>query len=951
MNNVISMAIRKASSRLTTAVMATVSMILTPVTFAQEQGTEEELTEITVTGSRIDRSTFDTPTPIDVISEEEIRLSGFNNVGDILQRAPSVGVGVGATNTWYQNNSGASFINLRSLGVDRTLVLVNGRRRVSGSQTSSAVDLTTIPAGMIENIEVITGGASAVYGADAVSGVINVKLRDDYEGLEFSARTGMNKDGNARATTVGAFGGMSFNDGRGSVTLGLNYNDEEPLFKRDAGFVLPTLRFRANPADTGPNDGIPDQITEMDWHVPLASYGGSFFSPDFSEVFVIDDQGGLLRASEFCDVYTGSISYQCNPSVGYNPVDFEVLRHEQEIASTMLNIKYDLNDNLRLYTEASYARTKTADNRIGTVTIFTPLIFRENPFLPTSVANYMDSEGLGVIALSRSNNDHGIQVARFKRDTYTVVAGLEGEFLDGWDWQVSYQYGKYEVAQRTNTHVTPRFLAAADAISDPVTGEPICRDPAARAEGCVPLNMFGPTSADPAAVAYIAHTRMLDVDNTQTVFSGLLTGDLVELPAGPLGVAIGAEYREERLKAMDDPISAAGLVYTDDVGGPPIDAEFDVGEIFIEAVAPLVANAPFAEELSIEGAVRYSDYNTIGDTTAWKFAGIWAPVEDIRFRATRSQSVRAPSLAELFNPGTQSPTGLNDPCDAAFINNGSPNRPANCQALGLPFEGWVDNTLIGRQIFSGGNPNLSEETSDSVTVGVILTPRFVEGLRIAVDFWDIEIEDAIGSIGLTDILERCVDLDTIDNQFCAQITRQPDFSILRVDISEINIGKLEASGVDFNVFYQLDLSNADLSFSLGGTYLSKLEELVDATNAETLIIRNGEFNSPDLRMNLATSYNRGPLSATWNMRYISSAEADVQRLTDEVADILGVGSQIYHDVTATYEINDTYSVFGGINNAFDTAPPRHPETQDGRAAPLYDNIGRFFFVGATVRFQ
>ena len=901
---------------------------------------ESALEEVLVTGSRIARSTFDTPTPVTIIDNEMIERTGFNNLGDILLRSPAVGIGLGTTNAWYNNDVGANFVNLRGLGVQRTLVLIDGHRRVAGTQSSSAVDLSTIPANMVERIEIITGGASAVYGADAVTGVVNVILKSNLEGTEFSFRGGINGGGDAQSYAVGVHTGAAFSEGRGNLSFGATYVSEDPLFLRDRKDLLPLVRFDVNP------NPPPSSIAYEDWRVPLLAYSGAFFVG--SDLYTVDPN---LRLIENDIWFGGAFGYGGRDC--YCPVDFNLLRHEQDVFSALTKFDYELFEDVSFFGEASFSNSKTVDFRVPTTTFFTP-IKRENPFIPDDLGAFMDELGLEQVEVSRANWDHGIQSGEVERNTFTAIAGLRGELGDTWDWELFYQYGEYDQELHTiNSHISSRFGEATDAIRDPVTGETICRSAEARAQGCAPLNILGPNVASPEALDYILHTRILNVGTDQKVLgANIVNSDLFQLPAGPVSVAFGFEYREDSLSAIDDPLAAANLLFIDDSGGPPIFAKSDVKEAYLEAIVPLVSQKPFAEELSLEGAVRLSDYSTIGNTTAWKLGANWSTSDSLRFRGTVSRSVRPPSLAELFSPGFNTPAGLMDPCDATRIND-SPNRPGNCQALGLPFDGWVDQLAIGRQIFFGGNPDLQEETSDSVTVGFILTPESVEGLRIAIDYWTIDIKDAINTLPLTQVLERCVDVESIDNPFCALIERAPTFEIMRVNLSPINIGKLEAEGIDFQLAYDtkapFGLPGSTI-YNLYGTYVSKLTELVDVSDPDTLIIKDGAVSNPTWRVNAGITYLYSSYQLDLNFRFIDSAVLNHDWTADQF-DILSVPSRLYTDVRIRYEFSEKFSAYFGVNNLFETNPPRAPGTTQGRnVGSHYDNIGRYFLIGANLSF-
>lgn len=915
---------------------------------AQEQSTEN-LQEVVVTGSRINRANLDTPTPVTVLDSEMITSSGLNNIGDILLKVPSLSVGFGAKTSWYDNDVGATFMNLRGLGTDRTLVLVNGRRRVAGTQSSAAVDVSTIPANLVQNMEIITGGASAVYGADAVTGVINIKLKDNFDGLELTARTGMNQRGDGQSNSYGLLGGVSLDGGRGQLTFAASYSEDDPFFLRDAPYLLPHLRYDRNPANTGPADGIPDTLTYADGKIPALTYTGAFTV--LGTRYTYDNQ---LRPINL-GTTLGTYSYG-REGEGYDPVDFNINRSGQKTFSTMTTFHYSLTDSVRLFTEASFAHTTARDPRVPT-TMYDIPIYRDNPLLPADVAALMDANGLTQISVSRATLNHGIQVGNVDRDTYTITAGLDGTLGEKWSWEAYGQYGRYGQQLRTqNSNVTSRFLEATDVIADPLTGAPVCRSASARAAGCLPISMLGNDPVSREALSYFQHVRILNVENTQQLTGAHITGELFSLPAGPLSVAAGVEYRRESLSAHDDGLAEANLLFIDDNGGKPVDKSFTVKDAFVEVVVPLLKDLPLIHEFGIEGAVRYSDYNTIGDTTAWKLGTSWSPVASLRLRGTYSTSVRAPSLAELFSPGVNFPTPVEDPCDASRVNL-SPNRAANCAALGVP-AGFVDNLAISRQAFQGGNPALQVEKSDSWTVGAVFTPEaFGNRLHLTVDYWTIKIDGAINSISVQDIVERCVDLGSINNAFCPLVTRNPTAGyVTRVDQRDLNIGELTAEGVDFQGQYHFDLASLNdrwpgsVRLSLSGTYLIKNEELIDASDSSTLIIKDGELENPRWRGMIGVSYALGAVSVDWNMRYIGRASVDEQA-SAEFRDRSEAGARLYHDLFGNYEIGDSVSVYLGINNVLDQAPPRLPATYAGiNRGALYDNLGRYFFIGGNVKF-
>lgn len=934
----------------TAATVGTASDAAQPVAADRAVGEEggEEVSEIVVTGSRIARGGYNQPTPVNVLNAEAIEQSGFSNVSDILNRTPQVGVGLGSANSYFNGDAGASFINLRGLGTERTLVLVNGRRRVSGTQLSSAVDLTTIPANMIERIEVITGGAAAVYGADAVTGVVNVTLRQDVDGLEFSGRAGISDQGDAESYSAGVLYGASVGDDRGSFTVGVSYNKEEPLAAHRRSFGRRQVDLFGNPANTGPNDGIFDSIAVENYRYPNTSYGGAFVVGGTR--YTVD--GGGLRPTRNDATPYGPLGFLGVGGDGFNDADFAPLRNESRVVATMAHFDYQIAEPVKFFTDLQFANTRTVANLQPTFD-FDLIVRRNNPLLPAAVAALMDANGVTEIEVGRTNVDHGVSQRLIDRDTWTIVSGLEGELGDRFDWLGFYQYGRYKAnIVRTNDRITSRFHEALDVIAGP-DGTPICASATARAAGCRPLAILGPNAASQEALDYFRYDQHRSVANTQEVGGLQLTGRPFDLPAGPVSIAAGVEYREETLNVREDGLASQGLLFNN--SGPSVKADFNVKEAFGEVLVPILADHAFARSLSIEGAARYSDYNTIGSTFAWKAGAQYAPVEDIRFRVTRSKSVRAPNLNELFSPGTFSGAFILDPCDATRINL-TPNRAANCRALGVPV-GFTDPRAgETKDIRSGGNPDLTEETSKSWTVGAVVTPSFVPGLSLSIDWWKIGITDAINSVPLQSIVDGCVDAASIDNAYCALINRRADRAIGVVNVTDINIGKLSAEGIDFQANYATDIGTNlfdepnQLRIALAGTYLIRNELLVDSNDPTSVDENDGEVDNPRWRVNVTPGFSAGPLNIDWTLRFISKSKVDVEA-TPEGRDDNNVSARLYNDVYASYDVTDDLRFYAGVNNVFDVDPPFSAVTFQGTGrGALYDNIGRYFFVGANVKF-
>ena len=929
------------------AVWAATGLSIVAAPPALAQGVEE----VVVTGSRIQRSGFETSTPVNVIGAERISESGFVGINDVLRLDPSIGVGLsGANNSpggLPNAQAGAGFVNLRGLGTDRSLVLVDGRRRVSGSLNSSAVDVSMIPAGLIERVEIITGGASAVYGADAVSGVINMIMKDDIDGLEVSAGTGFGTEGGGgERFTFDLAGGSEFAGGRGSAVFGFSYSKEEALTALERDFAR-QLTLINNPANTGPADGIPDRIHISDdgiWFFPYSgsfNIGGTWYTIDPNVRPV--DQGNPIFGIRGVN------------AEGFRPVDFNQLRTEHELMAFRFDMDFALTDTINFFVDAGFGESDSMgagqpDNTLqapGGVALNT--IRRENPLIPADLAALMDANGVTSFNYNQPYRSWGNRSPIFDRRSHTITAGLEGVFSNDWAWEVYVQDGQYENNSRwQNFTLFDRVAEAIDVIADPMTGQPVCRSGAA---GCVPFFPLGPDRPSQAALDYIQIPVLRFHRNEQRIASASLTGSFGGLKAGDVQFAAGLEHREEKIITQDEEAAQQGLVHLFR-GAQPQDAELSVSEAYLEVVVPIVADASFARQLDLEAAIRLSDYDTIGNTTAAKLGINWAPTDDFRIRASAATSVRAPNLSELFNPGITSGvflTGM-DPCDAININLGSATRAANCAALGIPV-GWVDPRVGAREVVTGGNPDLQEEESDSFTFGVVITPTALDNLQLSLDYWDIEITDAVGSFAVNDIINKCVDSPTINNAFCPQIERDagPGFSLNRINVATINVGELKATGIDFAAQYGVDAWNGTIGISLGGTYLLDHEQLVDLNDPTSLLVTKENPDNPELRANLSLTYSRGSLDVGFNTRYIGSVKMD-PNVSAESIDLNDIGSEVFNDLFIGYEVNDSLRLSASIVNLFDVDPPRRADNIYLGARGNYDNFGRLISLRASYDF-
>ena len=937
---------------------------------AQVEEGDEALEEVLVTGTRIERSVFEASSPVTRLDKSYMEDMSVSSVEDIFRSQPGFGVGRGSQNSQFASEAGSSFVNLRGLGSDRTLVLIDGRRRVAGSAESAAVDTNLIPAPLIKSVDILTGGASAVYGADAVTGVVNVSLDREFEGFTVGAEMGRTSYGEASESRYHLAAGGKFDDDRGHVTVGLSYTSLGPLASVDQGFSSVPWRLLPSDLNTGPNDGVPAFEALLGFRFSNVDPAGTIcaFNTDgeaTGRYIVGDGQNVTVGDQGFRDFQSARDLFgECGfinegPGDGFNLAKMQQLRVDSETTAVITSVKYELTESVTAFAEFDYAHSESISLGQGTGNTVIQ-IARDNAFLPAELAVIMDAPGFRNAQLGQNGNLARLRVTS-KRDTWTAIAGLNGD-IGNYSWETHVQHGEFTRTMiNHNTQRPALYRQATDAVIDPLTGDAVCRDPS---NGCLPLNMFGLGNFDPEARDWVLAKASQHVTNKQTVAGAHISGDLLTLPAGPVKVVAGVEYREESFDVVVDELSQTGLL-SNSLGSQNAFAQFDVSEAFVETVVPIIADKPLIHDLSLEGAFRYSDYSTIGNTTAWKLGGSWAVNESLRFRVTRSESTRAPSLFELFGPEFSFSVNVFDPCDAP-TRMLTANRDKNCLALGLP-AGWEDpNRDEGEDIRTGSNPDLTEETSDSWTFGLVFRGDAFGGVfGGSIDYWTIEIVDAIQAVALERVIDGCVDLDTIDNEFCPLIDRDSEGGIFRVTNRDINLATLEASGIDFQVDYSHeapaifgDDSVAQMSVALFGTYMLKNEELSDATDPTSLVIREGEVGFPDVQVNLHARYASGPISLGWVVRYIGSVVIDRQVVPETYPlGVDNISGRVYNDLNAYWAYNDTFRLKFGIRNAFNKRPPNTPQIAFLNApflgtgiASHYGNIGRLYTLGIEADF-
>lgn len=942
---------------------------------------------IIVTGSRIPQPELDAANPVVTISNDDIVDSGTTNLTDYLQTIPAL---QGSSNSFDNSGdragigaTGLNLLDLRNLGFDRTLVLVDGRRHVAAVDGLQSVDINTIPSDLIERVEVFTGGASAVYGADGVSGVVNFIQKKDFEGITARAQTGISSHGDAGQRLIAVTAGHNFADGRGNFAIAWEHGEEDRLSQHQRKRYTGTnqVGFYLNADDTeGPgenNDGIPDNIPLNNVRYFDTSREGGIdvdFDgfPDFYGAQGLPYDPGIFVPNFYQQGGSGTLVSDYG-----NDLRPEINR---DIVSAIAH--FDFSDAFTLYAEGKYANTRSFS--VGQPSFdYYLFIPEDNPYIPTAVRPFIDPANGGVL-VNRDNFDFGRRGEDIKRETIRTVIGAKGEISPNLSYDVSYVFGRAKI---TNHYIgdilTDRYYAAIDAVDDG-SGGVTCRvnvdptwtpfqpfnytrgevPPTTFAPGdCLPLNIFGEGVASQAAMDWIKTDTTDRSKITQHVVSGALTGNtkgMFELPGGPIGFAVGGEYRKEKSSFVADPLAQQGLTFTNVLGNTK--GQFDVWEVFAEINAPILADMPFAHRLAVDGAIRYSDYSTIGSTTAWKVGGNWAPVRDITLRGTYSKAVRAPNISELFGARSQTFLFIDDPCDTAFLQNGTQYRVDNCAALlgslGVSSPStYTDMRSTNIPGFAGGNPNIREETAKTWTAGVVLQPSFIPRLVITADWYDIRINNAINTVEPETVAELCVDQATLDNQYCDAIVRQNGAggpadagNIVSFNVGPLNVANFKTSGLDFTVSYRHPTQSAGtFGVRVIGNYLHKLQfvPIPGADPVNEAYVASPSV-SPKFQITTDLTWETGPFSLDWQINYASKLYRFDRQTVASNPDVvepkyLKLKERFSHDVSFNFEVTEQFEFYGGVNNLFNQKPAL------GSLNTPVSAVGRFFFVGARVK--
>ncbi|USI74756.1 TonB-dependent receptor domain-containing protein [Sphingomonas morindae] len=995
-----------------------------PAVQQQQAETSGRDQEIIVTGSHIARPTLRSPIPVTTLSAADLTRSGNTNLGDALVRLPALSTSFNqAGSTAFIGTSGLNILDLRSLGQSRTLVLVNGHRHITSQEGEFLVDINTIPNDLVDRVDVVTGGSSAAYGSDAMAGVVNFVLKQNFDGLSANAQGGVSSHHDRGNYKLSVTAGKNFAEGRGNIAGSFEYDSSSLVTYADrpglTGAFAGRRQFQLVDDPTADNTN-PDRVFLQGVRSLGYADGGNFTAYNgssirscagapstaclpngFPRIFLFNSDGSLREANYGTDFRpVGSGNTLGGDGSTLNNTGTLQPSYKRYIANILGH--FDVSEAFRPYFEGKFVRTQSFNQ--GTPTFsqggdqgldadgipfaptnylsYTPIAL-DNAFLTPqarSVISGLLPAGANYFNLNRNNVDLGTRDEADRRDTWRVVVGAQGTFNDDWHYDVAFNYGHLKTRSTFyNNRIEQNFYNSIDAVRN-AAGDIVCRinqasvtDPA-----CAPIDLLGAFGSQQTAAQRQA---ALDYFNTTSYRRGAaselditanITGDssqLFELPGGPVRFSIGGEYRREKAHYAYDELVSSGQTFLNAIPDfrPPA---FAVKEAYGELDLPVLKNIRFVDELSLNGAVRVSDFKgSAGTVYAYNAGGIYAPVSDVRFRVNYSRSVRAPTLGDLYASNSINYAGVDDPCDVNFINKGSSTRAANCAAAGVPagFENAV--TRSSRlQILSGGNPDLQVEKSRSWTYGVILQPRMIPGLVVTVDYYDIKINQVISSVDAQTILNGCYDAASLSNAFCSLINpRNGDGSFQQPALlqSSLNFAAERAKGIDLDVAYNHRFGaddNLALRFIGNWNRFRTDYPYVDDPSRPSPV--KGTLGQPAFQFNANADYTHKKVTIGYTLRFLgkqSIASYETQHVVAGLdgtpydpyyADRVNYPNVFYHDIRATVQVDRRFSLYGGVDNATDRKPPfglLGNATGYNNFDTIYDNVGRFFYVGARVK--
>lgn len=958
--------------------------------FAQDQ---IQIEEIVVTGSRIARADYVANSPITTVSAEAFANTGSLTPEALLNQLPQVVPDVTTTSN-NPSAGGQARVNLRGLGANRNLVLVNGRRPTP-SGSAGIVDVNTIPSALVERVEVVSGGASAVYGADAVAGVVNFILKRDFEGAEADAQYGISDRGDAEEYAGTLTVGGNFADGRGNVAVSVNYAKRAQMGKGARSYsAQATSTTSFFPASTYVPVGT-NAPTQAAVDALFGSYGvgaglvsrtGTFSFNADKTLFAVGNSSAAFDVQNYRGEIDDTVAQNFFPdfySFNFEPQNNLILPLERMSVNSVAH--YKLTDAIEVYAQTSFtnynATTALASSPAPTTSNITNpaagaffTVPVTNPFLPADLRALLATRTGDSTALPGTGADEdflmrtrftglGPRVSTYTNNVYQVLGGFRGQLENGWNWDIYGAHGRVDLTERQDGNASvsavERLLDAADG------GASLC-------EGG--LNIFGTQNISDECAAYIGVTAKNTTTIKHDVAEFTLSGDfddMFTLPAGSVGFAVGGLYWKQSFEFVPDSVLATG-----DVAGfnaqQPLAGSVDNKDLYAEILIPILSDLPGVRAFNITGGYRYSDHSAASTFSSYKIESDWTIVDQLRLRGGYQRAVRAPNINELFAPQDDDNPQGTDPCAFDSAARTGPNAAQVrqlCQATGIAPAVIDTYTQMNSQFsaLTGGNPNLSEETADTFTVGAVITSPFdspaFDRFSLSVDYYNIKIKDAIGQIDAPTTVNRCYDAAynpdfSASNPYCTAFIRDATGAPDEIQQYVRNLSTIKTAGVDVQVDYGFELPNdmGDLSFNLLVSWLDKYDEQIapgDAFERYAGSIGDEIGDAlPEWKGTLMTTYSQDSFAVSLRTRYIDKMDHRYNRNgIDPTGSEPGVKATWYFDLLGRLNVTDGVTLRAGVNNLFDQQPRLYPSNvQAGTDPSVYDVVGRRFFVGMNARF-
>jgi len=952
---------------------------------------QEELSEITVTGSRIIRQDYEATSPIVTISAETFEQQGIVNAEQLVNTLPQVVPSFSSGNN--NPGGGQAWVDLRGLGSVRTLVLVDGKRMTPADALAGGrTDINTIPTGLIDRVEIISGGASAVYGSDAVAGAVNFILKKNFDGVEFGGQFGLSEQSDAETQSYDVTMGSNLAEGRGNVVVFASFDERDPLGKGEREFSKQAVSLTSFFPMGGyfPGANVPTQAA-VDG--VFQGYGVAPGSVLRTDTFAFNDDGSLFATS--ASSATVVQNYRGDPNhidvasnffpgrYSYNFEPWNKLIIPQERVSIGAMGTFTVSEKAEAYTRVLFTNyssstalapspaptgsnfTNLAAGAFFTVPVSNPFVQANADFMQILNSRTGDSAALPGSGATedflyrRRFVETGPRVESYERDVYQALLGVRGDFSEKWRFDGYIAHGKYNGQENQAGNV--RVSAVEQLLDAPDGGASLC------AGG---LNPFGQGTLSPECAQFVAVLAKNSDTVEQNLAEVVVSGDLFDLPAGALSTAVGAFWQEQTVTLLKDSVLASG-----DVAGfnaeDNVIGQIDHADAFVEFYVPLLADRSMAQSLAFSAGYRYSDHSNSGGNSSWKGELDWNINEQWRVRGSVQRAVRAPNIGELFRPQVEDNPQVDDPCNFdSDVRTGANAAQARqlCLDQGVPAAIIDTYTQTTDQIDAllGGNPNLSEETADTYTVGLVWRPAAVERLSLSLDYYDITVEEVIAAIDPVTVANRCYNADDanpnfdLNNFYCNLFGRDSIGQIQNLLEISNNLATLKTDGIDLQVDYGFGIGRfGDLNLNLVATFVQSwdLQNLPGDFFLDYLgtIGEDPAEAIPEMKGTFTANWSLGDFSATTSVRYIDGMDhavsTNVGSNDPNVCGCTGVPETWYVDLSGAWKATESLTLRLGVDNLTDQAPRLYtPDADSGTDPSVYDLIGRKYFISATYKF-